>query len=208
MPDIHDVMDVTIKELPPEHQLQLKEAVDQFRQKCHMSFSKNRTGVPYLKSDMPRVLLPGEPDTTSAEEKQEVMNAVQQTMENIMAKHNIVVLNMSRQMMVSVFGPGMEKVLGRVSPKGLVVRQENQVLLSIANQLEMQVLSRLCKVREVNQSSRLCKVREVNQSSCLCKVREVIQSSSRTFITQCPIGLLMENWHSSLLEFHLALLPG
>jgi hypothetical protein len=32
--------------------------------------------VPYLKSDMPRVLLPGEPNTTSAEEKQETMNAV------------------------------------------------------------------------------------------------------------------------------------
>jgi hypothetical protein len=46
------------------------------------------------------------------------MNAVPQTMENIMAKHNIVVLNMFRQMMVSVFGPGMEKVLGRVSPQG------------------------------------------------------------------------------------------
>jgi hypothetical protein len=103
-------------------------------------------------------------------------------MENIMAKHNIAVLNMFRQMMVSVFGPSMEKVLNRVSPKGLVVRQENQVLLLMANQLKMQVLSRLHKVQEVS------------------------QSSSRTLIRQCPIGLLMENWHSALLEFHLALL--
>jgi hypothetical protein len=46
------------------------------------------------------------------------MNAVQQTMENIMAKHNTAVLNMFRQMMVSIFVPGMEKVLGRVSPQG------------------------------------------------------------------------------------------
>jgi hypothetical protein len=69
MPDIHDVMDLTIEELSPEQQLQLKEVVDQFRQKCLMSFSKNRSGMPYLKSDMPRVLLLGEPDTTSAEEK-------------------------------------------------------------------------------------------------------------------------------------------
>jgi hypothetical protein len=35
-----------------------------------------------------------------------------------MAKHNTDVLNMFRQMMVSIFGPGMEKVLGRVSPQG------------------------------------------------------------------------------------------
>jgi hypothetical protein len=69
MPDIQDVMDVTIEELSAEQQLQLKEAIDQFQRKCLMSFSKNRSGVPYLKYDMPRVLLPREPDTTSAEEK-------------------------------------------------------------------------------------------------------------------------------------------
>jgi hypothetical protein len=69
MPDIQYVMDVTVEELSVEQQLQLKEGIDQFQQKCLMSFSKNRSGVPYLKSDMPRVQLPGEPDTTSAEEK-------------------------------------------------------------------------------------------------------------------------------------------
>jgi hypothetical protein len=86
-----------------------------------MSFAKNRSGVPYLKSDIPRVLLLGEPDTTFAEEKQEVMNAVRQTMESIMAKHNTAFLNMFRQMMVGVFGPGMERVLGRVSFQGPTV---------------------------------------------------------------------------------------
>jgi hypothetical protein len=121
MPDIHDVMDVTMDELSPEQQMQLKDDIDQFQQKCLMSFAKNRSGVPYLKSDMPRVLLPGEPDTTSVEEKQKVMNAVQQTMENIMAKHHTAFLNMFRHMMVGVFGPGMEKVLGRVSPQGPTV---------------------------------------------------------------------------------------
>jgi hypothetical protein len=69
MPAIHDVMDVTMDEPSPEQQIQLKDAIDQFQQKCLMSFAKNRSGVSYLMSDMPRVLLPGEPDTTSAEEK-------------------------------------------------------------------------------------------------------------------------------------------
>jgi hypothetical protein len=58
-----------------------------------------------------------EPDITAAEEKIEVMNTVQQTMESVMAKHNTAFVNMFRQMMVGVFGPGMEKVLGRVSPQ-------------------------------------------------------------------------------------------
>jgi hypothetical protein len=50
--------------------------------------SNNRSGVPFLKADMPRVLMPGEPDTTTAAEKQEVFVMVQQTLEDIMARHN------------------------------------------------------------------------------------------------------------------------
>jgi hypothetical protein len=109
MPDIHDVMDVTMEELSPERQLQLKEAIDQFQQKCLMSFSKNRSRVPYLKFDMPRVLLPGEPDSTSAEEKQEVFHMVQRTLEDIMARHNTGFLNIFQQMMVDIFGLGVNK---------------------------------------------------------------------------------------------------
>jgi hypothetical protein len=45
-----------------------------------MSFSKNRSGVSFLKSEMPRVLMPGETDTTVAAEKQEVFGMIQQTM--------------------------------------------------------------------------------------------------------------------------------
>jgi hypothetical protein len=36
-----------------------------------MSFYKNRSGVPFLMTNMPRVLMPGESDATSAAEKQE-----------------------------------------------------------------------------------------------------------------------------------------
>jgi hypothetical protein len=67
---------------------------------------------------MPRVLMPGETDATAAAEKQEVMGMVQQTIEDIMAKHNTAFLKIFRQMMISVFGPGMEKVLNRTSPQG------------------------------------------------------------------------------------------
>jgi hypothetical protein len=88
MPDIQDVLDVTFNELSSEQLLQLKEAMDQFQQKCLMSFSKNRSGVPFLKSDMPRVLMPGETDATTAVEKQEAFGMIQQTMEDIMARRN------------------------------------------------------------------------------------------------------------------------
>jgi hypothetical protein len=72
MPDIQDALDVTFNELTTEQQLQLKEAIDQFQHKCLLSFSKNRSGVPFLKTDMPRVLMPGETDATAASKKQKL----------------------------------------------------------------------------------------------------------------------------------------
>jgi hypothetical protein len=93
MPDIQAVLDVTFNELSSEQQLQLKEAMDQFQQKCLMSFSKNRSGVPFLRTDMTRVLMPGESDATSAVEKQEDFAMIQQTMEEIMARHNTAFFN-------------------------------------------------------------------------------------------------------------------
>jgi hypothetical protein len=131
MPDINDVLDVTIEELSTEQQLQLKEAIDQFQQKCLMSFSKNRSGVPYLKSDMPRVLLPREPNT-SAQEKQKGFGMVQKALEDIMTRHNTTFLNSFQQMMVGVFGPGVNKHFegeSSTAVTGQPVRQDTSVQL-------------------------------------------------------------------------------
>jgi hypothetical protein len=92
MPDIQDALDVTFNELTTEQQLQLKEAIDPFQHKCLLFFSKNRSGVPFLKLEMPRVLMSGETDATAATEKQEAYEMIQRSMEEIMAKHNIAFL--------------------------------------------------------------------------------------------------------------------
>jgi hypothetical protein len=60
--------------------------------------------------------LPGEPDSTSFQEKQEALNAFREAIETVMAKYHTAFLNMFKQMMIGVFGPGMERMLGRVSP--------------------------------------------------------------------------------------------
>jgi hypothetical protein len=83
-----------------------------------MSFKKNRSGIPYLKSEMPRVLLPGESDATSFQEKEEILQTFRDTAKTVMAKHHTTFLSMFKQMMIGVFGPGMEKVFSRVSPHG------------------------------------------------------------------------------------------
>jgi hypothetical protein len=75
MPEIGDILDVTIEDLSPEQLQQLKDATDQFQLKCLMSFKKNRSGVPYLKNEMPMVLLSGETDATTLQKKEECMQA-------------------------------------------------------------------------------------------------------------------------------------
>jgi hypothetical protein len=72
---------------------------------------------------MPRVLLPGEPDTTSAEEKQEIFGMVQKALEHIMARHNTAFLNSFRQMMVGLFGPGVDKHFERESSAVVMANQ-------------------------------------------------------------------------------------
>jgi hypothetical protein len=108
--------DVNINDLSPEQQAQLKDAIDQFQMKCLMSFGKNRSGVSYLKSEMPRVLLLEESNTTSFQEKQEVLDAFREAIETTMGKHHTAFLQMFKQMMIGVFGPSIERMLGRVSP--------------------------------------------------------------------------------------------
>jgi hypothetical protein len=79
MPEIADIMDVNLEDLSPEQRQQLQDAMDQFQQKCLLSFKKNRSGVPYLKNEMPRVLLPGESDATTQQEKEECMRVFQES---------------------------------------------------------------------------------------------------------------------------------
>jgi hypothetical protein len=107
MPEIGGILDVTIDDLSPEQLQQLKDATDQFQLKCLMSFKKNRSGVPYLKNEMPRVLLSGETDATTLQEKEECIQAFRDSAEARLGRHHKAFLNMFKQMMVGVFGPGI-----------------------------------------------------------------------------------------------------
>jgi hypothetical protein len=118
MPDIGDIMDVNIEHLSPEQRQQLQDAVDHFQQKCLLSFKKNRSGVPYLKNEMPRVLLPGESDATTQQEREECMQAFRDTADHVLSRHHKAFLGAFKQMMVAVFGPGMEQMLNKTPIHG------------------------------------------------------------------------------------------
>jgi hypothetical protein len=111
-------MDVNIEDLSPEQQQQLKDAADQFQHKCLLSFKKNRSGVPYLKNEMPRVLFLGESDATTQQEREECMQAFRDTANDILSRHHRAFLGAFKPMMVAVFGPGMEQVFNRTPLQG------------------------------------------------------------------------------------------
>jgi hypothetical protein len=117
MPDIGDIMDVNIEDLSPEQQ-QLKDVADQFQQKCLLSFKKNRSSVPYLRNEMLRVLLPGESDATTQQEREECMQAFRDAADDILGRHHRAFLGAFKQMMVAVFSPGMEQVFNRAPLQG------------------------------------------------------------------------------------------
>jgi hypothetical protein len=182
MLDIQDIIDVTFTELSTEQQLKLKEAIEQFQQKCLMSFSKNRSGVPFLKSEMPRVLMPGETDTTTVAEKQEVFGMIQQTMEDIMARHNTAFLSSFPQMMVGIFGPSVDKHF-----------KQGDSSVAAAGQPSRQDAS----VQPPPQGVSVQPTQHVGG-----------QPIRRALIKQYLIHVRMEKWRSALLEFNLSLLTG
>jgi hypothetical protein len=195
MPEVSDLLDVNIEELSPEQHQQLLDAVNQFQQKCLMSFKKNRSGVPYLKNDLPRVLLPGESDASTQQEKEECARMFQESVDDMLTKHNQAFLGSLQQMMVALFGPGAGQAFGKASAgKSTVELGESSSQPLLRSQLQQpppqssgsqtfqpppqgaggSQFSPRCKRQEVNQSCRHHRAARVS----LCNSR--IRTSLRT----------------------------
>jgi hypothetical protein len=211
MPEIGDILDVTIEDLSLEQLQQLKDAIDQFQLKCLMSFKKNRSGVPYLKNEMPRVLLSGETDATTLQEKEGCIQVFRDSAEAVLGRHHKAFLSMFKQMMVGVFGPGVEQIFSRVSPQGYYAEiGESSSAQPVGTQPPLQGqptqpppqsvgdnrFSRLHTALEVSQCNLLCELQEDSQSSHPCKAVQ-----GNPFNSQIHISLRMGRWRSAQLEY-------
>jgi hypothetical protein len=176
MPEIGDLMDVNLEDLSPEQRQQLQDVMDQFQQKCLLSFKKNRSGVPYLKNEMPRVLLPGESDATAQQEKEECMRVFQESADYMLSKHNNAFLGALQQMMVAVFGPGMEQAFSKAPIQGGPWSWASQAL---NRRYGASHNSLLLRVLEVKRSSLLCRALRVSQFSPHYKLQGGSQFSHR-----------------------------
>jgi hypothetical protein len=174
MPEIADVMDVNLEDLSPEQRQQLQDVMDQFQQKCLLSFKKNRSGVPYLKNEMPRVLLPGESDTTAQQEKEECMRVFQESADYMLSQHNKAFLGALQQMMVAVFGPSMEQAFSKAPIQGAPWSWASQAL---NHRYGASHSSLLLRALEVKRSNLLRRALGVSQFSLHCKLQGGSQSS-------------------------------
>jgi hypothetical protein len=208
MLEISNVMDVTVDDLSPEQLQLLKDATDQFQMKCLMSFKKNRSGVPYLKTEMPRVLLSGETDATSFQEKEEALQAFRYDAEAMLGRHHKAFLSMFKQMMVGVFGPGMEQVFSRVSPHAYFAEVgETSSAQPTGAQPPLQSQPTQPPPQSVggSRSSLLHKALGVSRCNLLCGAWGVSQSSHlykkvNQFSSPTHTSLHMGIWHSVRLE--------
>jgi hypothetical protein len=124
-----------------------------------------------------------------------------------MGKHHTAFLQMFKQMMIGVFGPGMEKMLGRVSPytsstevgetssaqpprdTGAQPPLQSQPIQPPPQSVGGQPVQPPLQSMGVSQSSHLYKTIEVNR-----------------FSSQTRISLHMGTWRSVRLEYRLILL--
>jgi hypothetical protein len=83
-----------------------------------LSFKKNRSGVPYLKNEMPRLLLPGQSDATTQQEREECLQAFRDTADHVLSRNHKAFSGAFKQTMVAVFGPGMEQAFSRTPFQG------------------------------------------------------------------------------------------
>jgi hypothetical protein len=67
---------------------------------------------------MPRVLLLGESDTTTLQEREECLQAFRDSADHVLSKHHKAFLGAFQQMMVAVFGPGMEQAFSKAPIQG------------------------------------------------------------------------------------------
>jgi alpha-beta hydrolase superfamily lysophospholipase len=174
MPEIADIMDVNIEDLSPEQRQQLQDAIDQFQQKCLLSFKKNRSGVPYLKNEMPRVLLPGESDTTTQQEREECMQAFWESADYMLSKHHKAFLGAFQQIMVAIFGPGMEQAFSKAPVQRAPWSWASQAL---NHHYGASQFSLLLRALEVKLSNLLRRAPGVNQFNPRYRPQEGSQSS-------------------------------
>ena len=86
---------VPFEDLPGEDKDVISKAIEEFQNKCLLSYTKTRDNIIVQKYPLPRVLLHGQTDVDEAEDRRFFMKAVNKSVHDAISNHNAVFLTHS-----------------------------------------------------------------------------------------------------------------
>ena len=94
---------VLYEDLPNEDKDVISKAIEEFQNKCFLSYTKTRDNKIFQKYPLLRVLLHGQTDVDEAEDRRFFIEAVNKSVHDAMSNHNKVFLNTFHNTMKEVF---------------------------------------------------------------------------------------------------------
>jgi hypothetical protein len=97
------ILRVPYEVLPEKDRTIIDKAVDEFRDKCLLSYSKTRDNTVIQKVPLPRVLLHGQSDIDEEQGRHIFIETANKAVHNAMGNHNTIVLTTFWNIMNTVF---------------------------------------------------------------------------------------------------------
>ena len=94
---------VPYEDLPDEDKDIISKAIEEFQNKCLLSYTKTRDNKVVQKYPLPRVLLHGQSDTDEAEDRRFFVEVVNKSVHDAILNHNTAFLNTFHNTMKVVF---------------------------------------------------------------------------------------------------------
>jgi hypothetical protein len=98
-----DILMVPYEDLPDEDKDIISKAIQEFQNKCLLSYAKTYDNKVIQKYLLPRVLIHGQSDTAEADDRHFFVDVVNKSVHNAMLNHNTTFLNIFHNTMKEVF---------------------------------------------------------------------------------------------------------
>jgi hypothetical protein len=102
------ILNVTFEELSEEWCNTIERAMQQFKDKCMLSYAKDHEAEIYQKTYLPRVLLDGQPDPNDTIARHAMYETINQAMSTMLVNHNDVFLASLTNSLKESLGAGIQ----------------------------------------------------------------------------------------------------
>ena len=99
----NDILMVPYEDLPAEDKDVIGKAIEEFQNKCLLSYTKTCDNKVIQKYPLSRVLMHGQSDTDEADDRRFFVEAVNKSVHDAMLNHNTAFLNTFHNTMMEVF---------------------------------------------------------------------------------------------------------